>query len=103
MKYANLIGYSDVQPYEVLSVSKSGKQIVVRAMAYERDETWKPEFVQGGFVANCTNQNDQRWIIKPDADGVELKARKRKDGYFWSVFGRHHVEDAPRKFYDYNF
>ena len=48
--YANLYGYSDVRPYEVVSISKSGKQITIRSMKFERDQTWQPEFDMGGFV-----------------------------------------------------
>jgi hypothetical protein len=101
--YANMIGYSDIAPFEVLSISKSGKQITIRAMKADRDLAWKPEFHAGGFVANCSNQQDQKWVIEADAGGAVLKAHKRADGYFWSAWGKHRIEAAPRKFYDYNF
>jgi hypothetical protein len=101
--YANLIGYSDVEPFEVLSLSKSGKQITIRAMRVERDPSWKPEFHAGGFVANCSNQSSQRWNISADESSEAIKAHKRADGYFWSAFGKHRIEAQPRKFYDYNF
>jgi hypothetical protein len=101
--FANLIGYSDVQPFEVLSISKSGKQIAIRAMKVERDESWKPEFHAGGFLAHCSNQSDQKWKISADADGLVLKAHKRADGCFHSAYGKHRIEQAPRAFHDYNF
>lgn len=101
--YANMIGYSDVAPFEVLSISKSGKVITIREMEAFPDPTFKPEFHAGGFVANCSNQQDQKWIIKTDADGVVLKAHKRADGYYHSAWGKHRIEAAPRRFYDYNF
>jgi hypothetical protein len=101
--YANLIGYSDVAPYEVLSISKSGKQITVRAMRAERDPSWKPEIVPGGFLGHYVNQSEQRWIISTDEDREPMKAHKRADGYFWSAFGKHRIEAQPRAFYDYNF
>ena len=31
-KYANLIKYSDVEPFEIIATSKSGKQITIREM-----------------------------------------------------------------------
>jgi hypothetical protein len=101
--YANLISYSDVAPYEVLSISKSGKQITVRAMRAERDPIWKPEIVPGGFLGHYVNQSEQRWIISTDEDREPMKAHKRADGYFWSAFGKHRIEAQPRAFYDYNF
>ena len=101
--YANLYGCSDVKPYEVVSVSKSGKQITLRSMKFERDQTWQPEFHAGGFVAHCSNQSEQRWLIESDADGYIIKAHKRADGYFHSAYGKHRIERNPRAFYDYNF
>lgn len=101
--YANLIGFSDVAPYEVLSMSKSGKQITIRAMNFERDPNWKPEFHAGGFVAHCSNQSEQKWIISRDDSRATMKAHKRADGYFWSAYGKHRIEAQPRAFYDYNF
>ena len=101
MKYANLIGYSDVQPYEVLYTSESGKTITIRSMICER--TFTPEFIPGGFLAHCVNQGDQTWAVKPDHEAQPMKARLHKDGYFWGPFGKHKLEDTPRKFYDYNF
>lgn len=102
-QYANHIGYSDVTPYEIIAISKSGKKITIRAMAAERDLEWKPEWNIGGFVANCSNQNDQNWKIEPDENGLVLEARLRKDGCFHSPMGRHKIADAPRRFYDFNF
>ncbi len=101
--YANQIGYSDVSPFEILSVSKSGKQITIRAMQSELDPNWKPEFHAGGFVANCSNQAGQKWVITSDESGTVIKAHKRADGYFHSAWGKHKIEAQPRRFYDYNF
>ena len=101
--YANLIRYSDIEPFEVLSISKSGKQITIRAMHAKLDPSWKPEMHVGGFVAVCSNQRSQRWVITSDEDREPMKAHKRADGYFWSAFGKHRIEAQPRKFYDYNF
>ena len=103
MNYANLICYSDVFPFEVLAVSKSGKQITVRAMRAERDPAWEPEIVPGGFLGHYVNQSEQRWIITPNESGEPMKAHKRADGYYWSAFGKHQLEAQPRAFYDYNF
>lgn len=101
--FANLYGYSDVTPYEVISISPSGKQITIRAMKYERDPTWKPEGITGGFSWVCLNQNEQRWLIKSDPEGHIMKAHKRADGNFHSAYGKHKIEAKPRRFYDFNF
>ena len=57
MKYANHIGYSDIDPYEVIRVI-SDKTLEIREMKCERDESVKMEFVVGGFSAICLNQRD---------------------------------------------
>lgn len=101
--FANLISYTDVYPYEVISVSPGGKQITVRAMKFERDPSWKPEFHAGGFVAHCSNQNEQRWLIESDPEGHTMKAHKRADGYYHSALGKHRIDEQPHVFYDYNF
>lgn len=100
--FANLLGYSDVQPFEVVR-RVSEKIVEVRPMKAERDPTWKPEFVKGGFAAHCTNQSEQRWIITPDEDAYTIRLHKRKDGYFYHKGTRFSLEEKPRRFYDYNF
>ncbi len=102
MKYANLHGYSDVYPYEVVRVI-SDKTIEIRAMKCERDSTWKPNMIPGGFFAYCDNQDEQSWIIESDSSIATIRARKRKDGKWYSAFGRHVLADKPKHFYDYNF
>lgn len=102
MKYANRIGYSDVEPFEVVRVV-SPKIIEVRAMKATLDPSWKPEMHPGGFVAHCSNQHEQRWDIVSDETRPTLRLFLRKDGYFYGAGSRFKLEDAPRKFYDYNF
>ena len=53
MNYANHIGYSDVNPYEVVKVI-SEKCLEVRAMdATRANPENKLGFVAGGFVGHC--------------------------------------------------
>lgn len=101
--YANFYGWSDVEPYEITKVSKTGSVITIRKMKAERDPTWKPEIVLGGFARTVVNQNEQRWTIEPDESGTILRAHRRKTGYYHSGRGKHIVCEQPRKFYDYNF
>ena len=100
-QYANLIGYSDVRPYEIIARTK--RTITVRAMKAVGDPSWEPVIHVGGFAAHCSNQSDQKWIITSDPTGHLMKAYLRKDGHYHSPLGRYVVEDKPRSFYDFNF
>lgn len=100
--HANHVGYSDVDPYEIVRVV-SPKTIELRQVHAELDPNWKPEIVSGGYAGHCTNQHTQKWNYKSNPDGGVIRARMRKDGYFHSAAGRHSLNTEPRKFYDYNF
>lgn len=103
MKFANHYGYSDVNPYEVVRVI-SDKTIEVREMKAERDESFKPDFVVGGFSAVCTNQCSQKWIITSDESNPVIRIRKSKNKGWQDKHGRSFdLADQPSKFYDYNF
>ena len=102
-QYANRIGYSDVTPYEVVRVV-SDKTIEVRAMDAERDESFKLEFIPGGFSAHCVNQCDQKWNISSNSENPVVRIRLSKNrGWQDKHGGRYNLAEAPRKFYDYNF
>lgn len=101
LNYANHIGWSDVEPFEILS--RTTKTITIRRMKAERDPSWKPEVVLGGFSGITVNNCDQKWIITSDESETVLKAYLRKDGYYHSRLGKHALAASPRKFYDYNF
>jgi hypothetical protein len=102
MKYANLHGYSDVYPYEVIRVI-SDKTIEIREMKSELDSNWKPDMVPGGFSAHCTNQDEQKYTYSLNDQAKTIRMRKRKDGRWYSAFGRHVLSENPKRFYDYNF
>lgn len=102
MKYANHYGWSDVNPFEVIKVV-SDKTIEIREMDADRDETVKMDFVAGGFSAVCTNQHDQRWIIKSDETAPVIRIRLGKNGWKDKHGRKYKLADAPVKFYDYNF
>lgn len=102
--YANLIGYTDVTPYEV--IGKAGeKTMVILEMEAERDPSWKPEAVIGGFFAHTTNNQSQEWIItKSEQRTLTRKIRFHKDGWWRDTSGnRYRIADKPVKFHDYNF
>lgn len=101
-RFANLCLHSDVEPYQIVKVV-SDKTIEIRRMSAALDPTWKPEIQAGGFAGHCSNQRSQRWIYAVDESAPIVRARLRKDGDFYSAYGRHILADKPRKFHDYNF
>jgi hypothetical protein len=101
-KFANHIGYSDINPYEIVKVI-SDKTLEVRPMDCQRDTSVKMNFEIGGFSCFCSNIQDQKWFIKSDPEARVIRIRKRKDGFFYYKSFRFTLSDKPRKFYDYNF
>lgn len=102
MNYANHLGYSDVNPFEIIR-RVSDKTLEVRAMRAERDPSWKPDFVPGGFCGTVVNQRDQQWIISSDSQGAVVRIRLGKQGWKDRNGRRYELSDEPVKFYDYNF
>jgi hypothetical protein len=102
MNYANHIGYSDVNPFEIVR-RISDKTVEIRAMNAERDPNWKPDFVPGGFCGTVINQSQQRWLINSNPDGRVFRIRLGKRGWKDSSGSRYVLADQPQKFYDYNF
>jgi hypothetical protein len=93
--------YSDIEPATVIKRTKSS--VTVRYDDADLDPNWKPEFIPGGFSAICTNDSDQKWIIKEDLNG-------RTETFRWSKrYGRfkntsnEFCEPEWYKYYDYNF
>jgi hypothetical protein len=102
MQYANHLGYSDINPYEVVRVV-SDKTIEVREMDAERDESVKLEWAVGGFSGVCLNQRDQNWFITSNAQNPVVRIRLGKNGWKDAHGRRFDLSDRPVKFYDYNF
>ena len=100
--YANHLGYTDINPFEVVR-KISDKTIEIREMNAERDTSVKLEFHAGGFSAHCSNQRDQRWHITPDPDAPVIRIRLGKQGWKDKYGRRFDLSDKPIKFYDYNF
>jgi hypothetical protein len=102
MNYANHIGWSDVDPYEVVRVI-SEKTIEIREMDAKRDDSVKLEFIPGGFSAHCSNQRDQKWFITSKPENRVIRIRLGKKGWKDAHGRRFALSDEPVKFYDYNF
>jgi hypothetical protein len=100
--FANRIGYSDVDPFEVVR-EVSSKIIEVRAMSAVLDSNWRPEIHVGGFAGHCSNQGSQKWIITSQPDAAVIRLHLRKDGRWYNQGSKFRREEKPRKFHDYNF
>lgn len=106
--FANHIGYSDVNPFEIVR-HVSPTTIEVRAMSAVRSNLGADtSFAPGGFVGHFADQHLQEWAISPNPENpvvrIRLSTAKRKAGQWYSKHGeRFALAEKPRKFYDYNF
>lgn len=102
-KFANRIGHTDIEPFEV--IKEIGKKTLeIRRMKAIRG--FDPTFIPGGFVAHCEQETEasQEWKIEPDETESVFRVRLHKDGFYRDVGGsKYRLEEKPRKFYDYNF
>ena len=104
MKFANYYGYSDVAPYEIIKVI-SGQTIEVRSMKATLNPEFKCETVIGGFFGHTTNNDAQSYTYEslPEYPTMRIRYSKSKNGWFSPCGQRHLLENAPVRFYDYNF
>lgn len=102
MNFANHLGYSDVNPYEVVRVV-SPKTLDIREMDAERDESVKLDWAVGGFAGHCMNQREQKWNITSNTENRVVRIRLGKQGWKDAHGRRYDLSDTPVKFYDYNF
>lgn len=102
-KYANRRGYSDCSPFEVVR-QVSSKCLIIRAMNYTLDPSWKPEMIPGGFSAHCVNNHEQRYLYDSNPNAREIRIRKHKDGRWYDQNKENYSpSENPCAFYDYNF
>lgn len=102
LNYANLVGWSDMYPFEVIE-RKSETTLVIRRLQATLDPEWRPRFQVGGFSAHCVNNNEQRWVYSRD-NCSPLRIRLHKNGQWKDREGnRYKLSAAPRRFHDYNF
>ena len=101
--FANMYGWSDVEPFEVVRVI-SDKTIEVRPMDAERDESVKLQWAVGGFSAVCLNDHDQKWDIKSNPANPVVRIRlSAKKGWQDKHGRRFGLSKKPVKYYDHNF
>jgi len=103
--YANRIGYSDIEPFEIVR-RITYKRIEVRMMDSVLDPACKKalqdSFIPGGFLGR-TDNSLQRWIITSNENNPVHVVRLHKDGYYYGGCGRLRLSDTPIKHCDYNF
>jgi len=104
MNYANHIGYSDVNPFEIVR-RVSDRTIEIRAMNAERANPKEDMgFIPGGFVGHFADQHKQQWTITSNTEAPVTRIRLQKDGQWRCKHGQRFVLGVkPVKFYDYNF
>lgn len=102
--FANHIGYSDIDPYEVVN-KVSDITIEIRAMDAEQTNGKDMEFVPGGFSHICVNGPSQKWNITSNADNPVIRIRYSKAKNRWQCKGGRvfKLSSKPTKYYDFNF
>lgn len=104
--FANHLGWSDVNPYEIVR-KITDKKIEIRAMkavsTKEGNERLGKSFQPGGFVGHYDNYA-QEWTITSQPDYPTEFIRLHKDGEWYGLGHRRFcLALTPYKFYDYNF
>lgn len=102
--YANLSGYTDVTPYEVVKVVSD---ICVEVRAMKTVQTKFPkDFHAGGFVGHyADNRGGQEYEYSSDEENEVFRIRWSRANRQWQKgkYMRFRMADKPYKFYDYNF
>ena len=95
--------YSDISPATI--VKRTEKMIIIRYEKANLDQSWKPEFIPGGFSAYCVNNSDQleHWIIEEDLDGSTEKFNWSEKRGVWKNKSNETIGVGWIKYYDYNF
>lgn len=105
-KYANLIMYSDIKPFEVVEERTPNLYLIREMDAVITDESRKKlneSFYPGGFCGHFDNDL-QEWNITSNEEYPVFKIRRHKDGFYYSAYGeKYRISPKPVKYYDYNF
>lgn len=93
--------WSDRHAYTV--IGKTPYTLKLRRCKATLKESYKPEFIPGGFSAICVNNSAQEYDYEEDPDGEIVTAywSKKRNRYY--VNGRQVVTQGRHEFYDYNF
>lgn len=94
-KYINHYGWSDVTPIGKI-IGLVGKETVLVQKVEAGENKTKMEFIPGGFSAHCPNQYAQRYDFTETSETYKIRISK-------AFFRQYKIQDAPVRFYDYNF
>ena len=98
MDYANHYGYSDITPYEIIR-RVSATTIEIREMKATRIDS----NVNNGDLIWDLLPNEQRYSYAANTAAPIIRMRLWQGSQWHSIYGRHIISDAPKKFYDFNF
>ncbi len=93
--------WSDRYAATVIKVTKSS--VTVRRDKATLNPDFKPEFIPGGFVAHCTNQEEQSYTYEPDESGTVYTFRWSNKYQRYGQPGNLSLSKGRHEFYDYNF
>ena len=92
--------WSDSHAYTV--IKRTPSTITVQRDRAILDPNFKPQWILGGFVGHCVNQEDQTYTYERNENGEVLTLRfSKKHGRF--MYLDRAVSIGRREFYDYNF
>ena len=100
--YCNWILHTDVEPFEIISITPSGKTLTIRSMDATIDPDFNPCTQIGGFAGHTLNNYGQSYSYKSNLEGEVRKVSKTKRGWKRGSL-RYRISESPSKFYDYNF
>lgn len=90
--------WSDRKAFTI--IKKTAQSITVQRDKATRAFT--PEFVQGGFAANCTNNDDQVYTYEADPEGEIVVYRwSKKENIYKNKYSS--LSKGRKEKYDYNF
>ncbi len=96
-KYINQYLWSDVNPVGKIVGIKGKTKVLVQPVVAGPNKV-KMEFIPGGFSAHCTNMYEQRYDFFEEGEVFEtVLSNFRMKKAYWSI------EEAPNRYYDYNF
>ncbi len=96
-KYINMMCGTDCLPVGKI-VSVRSKSFVSIQPVVASDNKAKMEFINGGFAATCTNQNEQRYDFVEEGEVYDVRLSNAVLKNNWWV-----ISDKPSMYYDFNF
>lgn len=101
--HCHICHWSDISPCTIIKRTKT--TITIRYDKATRKESWKPEWVVGGFSAHCLNNDDQEnaWDIEEDPNGMTDTFRWSKKFNCYKNTSDEKLFPEWMKKHDYNF